>query len=215
MPRTADHPARRRQVTDAVRRLAVDEGIGHVSIARTAARAGVSVGLVQHYYASKEELLVDTLASVLQDVLSRVDTAVVRAERRHTRIEHMMGSALQQLLPLDASRREETYLRHAFVALALGNETLRAHQRRFDQLMTERAVSAVRNGTRCGEVAPGVDAWLEGEAALALAEGFSRRLLVHDRPADRRRARRAIAERMAAVFAGPCSREAGDVVSGP
>lgn len=208
MPRTADHAARRRQITSAVRGVAVADGLATVTVARTAAAAGVSVGLVQHYYASKEELLVETLGTVLDDVLARVDTASARAERRHARIERMMAAALEQLLPLDRVRQEETYLRHAFAALALDREVLRPHQRRFDELLTARAVRAIENGTRCGEVARDVDAPLEAEALLALAGGLASRLLVDDRLAHRRRARQAIAGRAAALFAGPCAREA-------
>lgn len=208
MPRTADHAARRRQITSAVRELATNEGIGRVTIARSAAHAGISVGLVQHYYTTKEDLLADTLTSVLQDILDRVDAAIARSERRYARIEQMMDAAFQQLLPLDDSRRQEAYLRHAFAGLALDDQGLREHQRRFDDVIIERSVQGIRNGMHCGEVLPGTDALLEAQATLALVDGLAMRLLLSDRPADRRRARRAISARMATIFRGPCEREA-------
>ena len=68
MPRTADHDSRRAQITTGVRELALTSGLGSVTIAGTAKAAGISVGLVQHYYDSKESLLADTLSRLLSDI---------------------------------------------------------------------------------------------------------------------------------------------------
>jgi AcrR family transcriptional regulator len=62
MPRTTDHDLRRRQLADAVWRIAdrqglVGRGLGAVTIREVAAEAGVSVGMVQHYFATKDEML--------------------------------------------------------------------------------------------------------------------------------------------------------------
>lgn len=206
MPRTADHPARQRQITDGVRRVALESGLGKVTVAAVALEAGVSVGLVQHYYPSKDELLAATLRSVLQDIASRRDEAIALAERRHARIEHMMGDALLQLLPLDEPRREETYLRHAFAGLALDNAGLGAHQQRFNEEMVARAATAISNGVLCGETAPGTDGEVEAHALLALVDGLAAQLLVSADTVDRARARRVVSVRMAALFPGACSR---------
>ena len=56
-----------------------------VTMSSAARSAGVSVGLVQHYYDSKEALLVDTLDRVLADILGRVEHATARAESRNAR----------------------------------------------------------------------------------------------------------------------------------
>lgn len=206
MPRTADHPARQRQITDGVRRVALESGLGTVTIAAAARAAAVSVGLVQHYYSSKDELLADTLRAVLQDIADRRDQAIAHAERRHARIEHMMGDALLQLLPLDEPRREETYLRHAFAGLALDNPGLREHQRQFNAEMVTRAATAITNGNLCGETAEATDSNLEAHALLALVDGLAAQLLISPEAADQAPARQVIAARMAALFPGPCSR---------
>ncbi|MPZ62485.1 MAG: TetR family transcriptional regulator [Propionibacteriales bacterium] len=207
MPRTADHQARRRQIVDGVRRVAVTDGLSRVTMAGAAREAGVSVGLVQHYYSSKEDLLVDTVRSVHEDIEQRVDAAVARAERRFARIEQMMAAGLQQLFPLDDRRREETRLRHSFAGLALENERLHEHQRRFDESLAARAAQAVRNGLLCGEVLPGTDPDQEGYAVISLADGLAARLLMHAGRRQRAWARAAVTARMAAVFPGPCARE--------
>lgn len=66
MPRTADHDARRTQIIDAVRGLVASDGPEAATMSRIAASAGVSAGLVQHYYASKDVLLADAYDRTLQ-----------------------------------------------------------------------------------------------------------------------------------------------------
>ncbi|MDN5853330.1 MAG: TetR family transcriptional regulator, partial [Actinomycetia bacterium] len=124
MVRTADHAARRAQMVTAVKVLTLDVGLSHVTIAGVAQSADVSVGLVQHYYSSKEQLLLDTFRTVCQDVLARVDAAIVRAERRHERIEQMLLDGLEQLLPRTKKRRDEEHLEHSIAGTALGHPAL-------------------------------------------------------------------------------------------
>jgi AcrR family transcriptional regulator len=63
---------RRAQLLDVALRLFVERGIENVSIADLAAGAGVAHGLVYHYFASKDELLVAVLehASPLEGFLA-------------------------------------------------------------------------------------------------------------------------------------------------
>ena len=207
MPRTADHESRRAQITTGVRELALASGLGAVTIAGTAKAAGISVGLVQHYYDSKESLLADTLGRLLGDIEDRVDAAIIRAERDHARIEHMLGAGLLELLPLSPTHRDETYLRHAFAGLALDNPALAEHQRAFDRRLRDRIAQAVKNGVECGEVTAKTDGLLESEAALAVTQGLAVRLLIDPDEAVRTRARAVIASQMAGVFVGRCAKE--------
>lgn len=178
-----------------------------MTVAGTAKAAGVSVGLVQHYYDSKESLLADTLSRLLNDIEGRVDAAITRAERDHARIEHMLGAGLLELLPLSPTHRDETYLRHAFAGLALDNPALAVHQLAFDRRFRDRITQAMRNGMECGEVTSETDALLEGEATFALTQGLAVRLLLDRDEGAQSRARAAIAARMGGVFVGPCARE--------
>lgn len=190
-----------------MRVLALASGLGAVTIAGTAKAAGISVGLVQHYYDSKESLLADTLGRLLSDIEGRVDAAIIRAERDHARIEQMLGAGLLELLPLGPAHRDETYLRHAFAGLALDNPSLADHQRAFDRHLRDRIAQAVRNGVECGEVTAETDGLLESEAALAVTQGLAIRLLIDPDDVARTRARAVIAAQMAGVFVGPCARE--------
>ena len=209
MVRTADHAARRAQIVSAVKELTLDVGLSHVTVAGVAHSAGVSVGLVQHYYATKEQLLLDTFNTVCEDVLHRVDTAIVRAERRHARIEQMLLEGLEQFLPLSKKRRDEVHLVRSFAGAALENAalqpglraTLTEHQNRLEQ--------ALENGKLCGEVEPTTDSPAEAYALLALTDGLSARLMTQRSRAQQAWARGALAREAARLFPGECHRHAG------
>lgn len=205
MARTADHDARRRQILTGVRVVARRDGLGHVTMAKAADAAGVSVGMVQHYFATKDQLLIDTARAVRHDVLARIDAATARSEARGARIESMLADGLAQLLPLDNRRRHETYLMHAFTGMALEHQPLRRHLRAEHEQLVARVVLALRNGKVCGEVDPDTDAETAGYATMALTEGLAARLLVHAGRRQRDWATAALADQAAQLCPGACS----------
>lgn len=208
MPRTADHAARRAQIVDGARRRILDGGLSAMTVAGTAEAAGVSVGLVQHYFGSKAELLVDTVEAVLQGLLDRVEAEVQASERRSARIETMMFDGLSELLPLDARRRREAYLRHVFAAAALEDADLLNHHRRFCELIRRRIVEAVRNGMECGEVERQADPEVQAHHLHALIDGCAAELLLTDSAAGREAVSVLLQDHLARVFSGTCAREA-------
>jgi len=205
MARTADHQQRRAQIVAAVRVVAGEVGLGRVTIARTATAAGVSVGLVQHYYASKEALLADAFAVVRRDVLARIDAEIARAEHRGERIEVMLVHGLSQLLPLGTRRRAEVHLSHAFTGLALEDETLRAQLRDARGLLQNRVSAALINGIACGEVATETDPGQAAYELLALTDGLASHLLVQSGTQPRAWATHALSERVSELCPGECT----------
>ena len=209
MARTADHDARRAQIVAGVKALALEVGLARVTIAGVARSADVSVGLVQHYYSSKEELLLDAFRSVRQDVLDRIDASIVRAERRHERIESMMRDALEQFLPLGRQRTGETHLVHAFAGLALEDRSLYAGLRESHSAHQTRVETALENGKVCGEVEAATDSRAEAYALLALTDGLAVRLLTTPGRAQRSWARQSLSREVARLFPGECRHHDG------
>lgn len=204
MARTADHDARRAQIVAGVKALTLEVGLGQVTIAGVARSANISVGLVQHYYSSKEQLLLDTFRSVRQDVLDRIDAAIARAERRQERIERMLLDGLLQFLPLNRQRTDEAHLLHAFAGLALENRSLQPGLREALSEHQMRVETAVENGKACGEVETATDSRAEAYALLALTDGLADRLLTQTGQAQRTWARHALAREVARLFPGEC-----------
>ena len=61
----------RQALLEAAREIARRDGLGHISIRRTAAMCGVSIGTVYNYYPAKADLVL----AVIEDFWKRVFTA--------------------------------------------------------------------------------------------------------------------------------------------
>lgn len=207
MARTADHQQRRAQIIAGVRAVAGEFGLGRVTIARTAEAARVSVGLVQHYYSSKEDLLGDAFAAVRSDVLTRIDVEIARSESRGARIETMLVDGLSELLPIGARRRAEVYLSHAFAGLALEDDTLRTQLRDARRQLQNRVSTALVNGVKCGEVDAGTDPGQAAYGLLALTDGLASHLLVQSGAQPRAWSSAVLRARVGDLCPGTCSHE--------
>jgi AcrR family transcriptional regulator len=202
MPRVSNHDARRRQVAAAVADLVATDGLDGVTVARTAASAGMSVGLVQHYFATKDDMLLFAFTHVREQVDARVATVVAAGEKSGTRIEHILLEALGELLPLDRRRRRECRVTLAFAGRTLDNPRLAEVLRAGTGAVRERLARAVRNGTECGEVPPGTDDRVESVRLLALVDGLA--LHAYTDPDTTDAAHAALAGHLRAIFPGPC-----------
>ncbi|MFH8289961.1 TetR/AcrR family transcriptional regulator [Streptomyces sp. NPDC018059] len=173
MPRAADHDARHGQITDAVQRLIVRDGLTSVTVARTAAEAGMSVGLVQHYFTAKDEMLLATFTRVNGRFTARVDELVNRGEAEGRTIAEMLRQALTELVPLDDDRRAEFLVRRAFADQAAHNARLADIQKETLVGIRSRVAQAIKNGTVCGEVPQEMDAADQALHIVAFAEGLA------------------------------------------
>src|SRR5262249_59796500 len=113
MTRTAAHEARRRQVTEAVLRLTAAGGLDAVSVAKVATDAEVSVGVVQHYFPTKDDMLLFAFEHIAEQLATRV-----AAVPQQGTIRQRLSSALAELLPLDDERAAEVRIWLAFCARA-------------------------------------------------------------------------------------------------
>ncbi len=87
MPKVGMQPIRRRQLIDATLETINDVGLHYATIAQIAKRAGVSTGIISHYFGDKNGLLEATM----RDITSQLRIAVL--------------SRLKQLPAADASVR--------------------------------------------------------------------------------------------------------------
>jgi TetR/AcrR family transcriptional repressor of bet genes len=78
MPKLGMGPIRRKQLIAAAIASIHDYGFAEATVARIAAKAGVSTGMVHHYFADKNDLLAATMRSLLE--ILRLD-AVARLKR--------------------------------------------------------------------------------------------------------------------------------------
>ncbi|WP_063058206.1 TetR/AcrR family transcriptional regulator [Nocardia sienata] len=172
MPRLVDHEARRREITDAVRRVIVSGGPAAVTFQTVAAEAGISVRLVQYYFGTKKEFLLATHQSVVYDAGARL------AQRMATRSgdtspREVIRMVLIELLPLDEQRREEAIVLGAFNTAAIAGQGITADE----TLTAPRALVAIL-ADQFGKAgrAPG-PAELDAELVLAAIAGIAQGML--------------------------------------
>jgi AcrR family transcriptional regulator len=75
-----EHDERRRQILDAARRLFGERHYGAVSTADVAAEAGVTRGLVHHYFGGKRELFLEVVDSMMRMPALPVPEELVEGE---------------------------------------------------------------------------------------------------------------------------------------
>jgi AcrR family transcriptional regulator len=72
VPKQVDHHARRLQLLDALWRITRREGWDAITLRHLAAEAGVSMGMVQHYFSTKDQLLRFAVEMMGEDVKQRI-----------------------------------------------------------------------------------------------------------------------------------------------
>ncbi|GAB7050894.1 TetR/AcrR family transcriptional regulator [Catenuloplanes indicus] len=113
MPRKVDHDARRRHIVESLLRITADHGLEAVSLREVAAAAGVSMGQVQHYFATKDEMLLYALRHWLS--LGTHDGFAARVARHPDGGPRAIAA---EYLPYDATSRREACIAVAFVSRA-------------------------------------------------------------------------------------------------
>ncbi|MEV7196251.1 TetR/AcrR family transcriptional regulator [Streptomyces sp. NPDC093510] len=204
MPRVADHEERRQQVAAAAGKLIATEGLKAATVARTAAEAGISVGLVQHYFRTKDEMLLFTYRHVLESVEHRLAELVVRSEKAGARIEHTLLHGLAETMPLDAQRRQECRIGLAFTGRAVDEPALAEAKAGALRRLRSLIATAVTNAKECGEVPAATDATIAAARIAAYADGLTAHLCADPDGLHPDDARAALRDHLAGVFTGMC-----------
>ncbi|MER7758715.1 TetR/AcrR family transcriptional regulator [Streptomyces sp. NPDC097619] len=202
MPKQVDHEGRRRQIAEAVCRLADESGLEGVTLRDVAARAQVSMGAVQRCFRTKEEMLVFTLGSIGDEIGERVRARLIASPAQSAATA--LGHAVTEVALLGEEHRAEAKVWLAFVAQAAVSPALAGPLRRnyallqeaFTGLIAEARAAAPGSGSRCapgsgsgsgsgsdadstsGAGATPFDAEREARTVLALADGLTAHVLI-------------------------------------
>jgi AcrR family transcriptional regulator len=107
MPKIVDHAKRRDEIALVACQVVADQGFERTTVARIAAAAGYTTGMVAHYYESKQDIILAALRLILK-----------RIEERLTRERDGGGAnllrVLSEALPIDAQRFTECAFWMAF-----------------------------------------------------------------------------------------------------
>lgn len=137
MPKLGMAPVRRKQLIDAAIAAIHDYGFAEATVARIAAKAGVSTGIVHHYFADKNDLLAATMRALLE-ILRREAVARLRlAPTPRDRVDAVIHASFG-----DAQFGEEVF--SAWLAL-YGNARSSKHLQRILRVYHRRLDSNLRH----------------------------------------------------------------------
>ncbi|MEO3801209.1 TetR family transcriptional regulator C-terminal domain-containing protein [Nonomuraea sp. B1E8] len=176
MPKIVDHDERRREVMAAAGRVIVRDGIDAATTRAIAKEAGYSNGVLAHYFADKDEILLSALRQSHQRIRARLTAKVEGATGLAALRELLLDN-----LPLDDERGRETRLEVSFWSRSLTSERL-AEVQRAEAAELRAAVRHLLGQARAaGELARDVDEDLDdlAEHLLALVDGLSLHLLLY------------------------------------
>lgn len=168
MPKIVDHDARREELVEAAWRVIARAGMAGATMREIAREAGVSTGILAHYFADKEDLLGFALRLSHRRIY----------ERFYARTQGLVGLAalrviMLEALPLDQERLLEAQIEMNFLTLAMGNESLRELQNREFERFWDELRHRVSEAQTLGEISATVDAdWITHQLII-LVEGIS------------------------------------------
>ena len=167
MPKRVDHEERRQQIAAALLRVLARDGLDAVSLRHVATEAGVTAGMVQHYFPSKDAMMKFAMRA-----------AGDRYERRITRQLSSLGDEpppariirvlVTNLLPADAAEADDARIALAFQAYAANNATAAADLAEGNRAITGHLAELLRS-TGAG----GRDPQIAAAALVATAEGLA------------------------------------------
>lgn len=120
MPKVGMEPVRRKALVDAALRVIGDHGSLTVTMSEIARQAGVSAALAHHYFGSKEQLLIETVRSLLRQLRNDAVTALKAVDTPREKLSAIIRVSFQanQFMPetiaawlafyAEAQRSEET-----------------------------------------------------------------------------------------------------------
>ncbi len=171
VPKYVDHQLRREEIAAALMRVAADRGLQAVSLRHVAAEAGVTAGMVQHYFPTKDAMMDFAMRTAAARYETRMTQALSRLDESASARE-VVGVVLRTLLPLTESQRADGRVALAFQAYA-------ATQPSAAQGLTEdnhELHAFLSCQVECARPAQGVPAARDpahtATALLALAEGL-------------------------------------------
>lgn len=167
MPRKVDHEARRREIVDALFRVAVRDGLAAASVRAVATEARVPAPQVQYYFPTKAAMLDAAMYELGMRVVGR-GMALQAEAGPDASPETMIRLAIVGSRPVDDTTRQELVLFFLFFVEALTDADTVAATRLVpsQQMIVAFFAQWIRDAQARGEVDPSLNA--DHEARLLL-----------------------------------------------
>jgi AcrR family transcriptional regulator len=175
VPKRVDHEERRRQIADALIRMAAARGLHATGMREVAAEAGVSVRLVQYYFGTKEELLLAAMQQLAAQFSERVMTRIkpLRKTGGPASPRDIIAAILTEALPVGEERRTFTIVYTAYLALSLTDPALAiAPLARNSDVVSDVIAAQLRAAQAAGDMPARLDPDLEAVSLMTMSAGL-------------------------------------------
>jgi AcrR family transcriptional regulator len=185
VPRVVDHDERRDEIVAAAARVIAREGMDAATVRRIAVEAGYSSGVLDHYFHGKDDILLSALQASHDRIRHRVGAALkgrIGLEALH--------ALLEDNLPLDEQRRDETRLEMQFWARSAADATLAAVQQTVADELRRAVLQRLGEAAAAGELPAALDLESAADRLLTFVDGLSVRAVLYPAalPAGKQRA---------------------------
>jgi TetR/AcrR family transcriptional regulator, transcriptional repressor of bet genes len=172
MPRQVDHAARRREILEAMFRVAERGGLAAATYRTIAAEAGVPAPRVQYYFATKGAMFAAAMRELGERVVGR-GLALITALGPEPAPAAVLRAAVEGSHPVDDATRQNIVLFYQFLVAALADDSFaESGVVGAQDIILESFASLVRAGQERGEVAPDRDPVHEARLVLFANTGL-------------------------------------------
>lgn len=172
MPKQVDHEHRRLEIVAALWRIAGERGLEAVSLSEVATEAGISKGLVQHYFPTKDAMLRHATMALRDRVGERMPAP------------GDLRSTLVALLPLSPRARADALVANAFLIRARRDPQLAEIFRRGHTMLRAAVADLVRAAQLAGDLPSALDPASAADLLLALVHGLGEAILLEHHAPD-------------------------------
>lgn len=181
MPKQVDHEQRRRQLAEALWRITERDGLEAASVRQVALEAGVSPGLVQHYFSSKDAMLAFAMERIGQDLGARLAARVGGLPEPRDPVQ-VVRIVLEERLPRTPQDRVKAQAALAWTGRAALRPELRNYLVEGTRVLRDYVAARLAEAQETGRCRRGFDPATAADALIAVSDGLSALLLsgVHD-----------------------------------
>lgn len=177
MPKRVDHEEKRRDLAEALFRIASTRGLQSVTLRAVAAEAGVSMFQIQYYFPTKEEMLRHAWQRITELGAERAGQRIAEAMRTGDE-RAVMRACLLAVLPTDERSRMLCAVQIAYFALDVTRGSQAPDQQAMMPYLVRLLVDQLGLARKRDRVPSHLDLQLEADALATMTAGLLSAMLV-------------------------------------
>jgi AcrR family transcriptional regulator len=170
MPKIVDHESLRESLAEAAWRVISRGGLEAATFRAVAKEAGISLGALQHYFKSQEELFLFCMSLANQRCAERISGLEYPPSRPF--LEHLK-TILHELLPLDGERAVFAKVYYSFALKSLYSTELESLNQEINRNLRAIYEQTIDLLFKFGVAREGLDVPKESDRLFALIDGLS------------------------------------------